>query len=480
MSQALLALGVVAGLATLVWLWSLRRHDVSVADIFWPLYHVIVTAIFYFAGAPTGFLATAVFVLIAVWGLRLAYHIGRRQIGNGEDHRYTSVRESNDERFPYTSLYLIFLPQVCMAWAICLVVQPIFTQSIDVSWSQWLFFAVALSGLIFEVVADSQLGRFRAQMPSSAVLNSGLWKYTRHPNYFGEWVFWLGICGVSMHYSIWWPIIAMTLLSFLLMRMTGVKRMEVDIESRRPGYSAYVAQTSSFFPWRQLLIAGLVAIIVAPDIRADNANSDQIKESVSAKTEVWLFRVFIDNKEVGYHSFKAHYTASGIRLEGEAEFAYKVLGFTVFSYKHEVTEEYDNNFCLQKISSATRIKDKSLSLKGHKTAAGFAVNAAIDEIHDSQCLVPFAYWAPTFIAQNQLLNGQTGELVAVSIQPESQTDNFAETSYRVEADEMSLVVSYDADGKWDGLVSDLPAKRKLIYTLQTYETEGEDFLAVLK
>ena len=135
---------------------------------------------------------------------------------------------------------------------------------------------------------------------------------------------------------------------------------------------------------------------------------------------------------------------------------------------------------MQKISSATRIKDKSLSLKGHKTAAGFAVNAAIDEIHDSQCLVPFAYWAPTFIAQNQLLNGQTGELVAVSIQPESQTDNFAETSYRVEADEMSLVVSYDADGKWDGLVSDLPAKRKLIYTLQTYETEGEDFLAVLK
>jgi hypothetical protein len=94
--------------------------------------------------------------------------------------------------------------------------------------------------------------------------------------------------------------------------------------------------------------------------------------------------------------------------------------------------------------------------------------------------MPFAYWAPTFIAQSELLNGQTGELMQVSIYPENQPDNSAETNYRIVTDEMSLAIRYDSAGKWVGLISDLPAKRKLIYKLDTYKTEGQDFLAVSK
>ncbi len=486
MMSALLALGVVLGLATSVWLWSLRRHDISIVDIFWPLYHIVVAVILYSAGEQDGLFASAVLGLIVLWGLRLALHIGARQRGKEEDHRYTAVRNSRDDRFPYTSLYIIFLPQALMAWGISLVLLPIFNYSGEASWSEWLFLAVALGGLIFEVIADLQLTRFRAEMPASAVLNAGLWQFSRHPNYFGEWLFWLGICAISMHQSLWWPILAMVLLTFLLTRMTGVKRMESDIEERRPGYTAYVTHTSSFFPWRQLLIAGMITITIAPDVHADAedytgyAKERQTQQGSDAKTKAWFFRAFIDKKEVGYHSFKAHYHASGIRLEGEARFEYKLFGITLFSYKHEVIEEYDSNYCLQKITSDTQIKDKFLSLQGSLTPQGFAVNAPTKEIHKTQCVVPFAYWAPTFIAQSELLNGQTGELVPVSIRPERQNDNSVETSYRVETDEMSLVVRYDAKGNWVGLVSDLPAKRKLIYKLKTYKVENQELLATIE
>ena len=281
----------------------------------------------------------------------------------------------------------------------------------------------------------------------------------------------------------------MALLTFLLTRFTGVKRMESDIEQRRPGYTDYVTRTSSFFPWRQLLIASVITFSVAPDVSANDATSsdhasyaqgEPAQENFNVKTETWRFRAFIDKKEVGYHSFKAYYHTSGIRLEGEAKFEYKLLGITLFSYEHAVIEEYDNNYCLQKITSDTQIKDKSLSLQGNLTPKGFAVDAPTNEIHDTQCIVPFAYWAPTFVAQSELLNGQTGELVPVSIYAEIPTENAAETSYRVETDEMSLAVQYDATGKWVGLVSDLPAKRKLIYKLEIYKAENQDFLATVE
>ena len=160
-----------------------------------------------------------------------------------------------------------------MAWGVSLVLLPILNYSGEAGWSQWFCLAIALSGLVFEIVADLQLTRFRADMPASAVLNSGLWQFSRHPNYFGEWLFWLGICLISMHHSVWWPVLAMALLTFLLTRFTGVKRMESDIEQRRPGYTDYVTRTSSFFPWRQLLIAGVVTFSVAPDVSANDATS---------------------------------------------------------------------------------------------------------------------------------------------------------------------------------------------------------------
>ena len=489
MLSATLALVAVLALATFVWLWSLKQHDISVADIFWPLYHIVAAVIFYTVSVQDSLFANVVLGLVIIWGLRLAMHIAVRQLGKGEDHRYTSVRNTKNDRFPYTSLYIIFLPQALMAWGVSLVLLPILNYSGEASWSQWVCLAIALSGLVFEIVADFQLTRFRAEMPASAVLNSGLWQFSRHPNYFGEWLFWLGICLISMHHSVWWPLLAMALLTFLLTRFTGVKRMESDIEQRRPGYTDYVRRTSGFFPWRALLIAGVVTFSMAPDVSADDATSSDLpnyvqgepaQKNFTAKTETWRFKAFIDKKEVGYHSFKAYYHASGIRLEGEAKFEYKLLGITLFSYKHAVVEEYDNNYCLQKITSDTQIKDKSLSVQGNLTPQGFAINAPTDEIHDTQCIVPFAYWAPTFIAQNELLNGQTGELVPVSIYPESQAGNAVETSYRVETDEMSLAVQYDARGKWIGLVSDLPAKRKLTYTLQIYKTENQSFLATVQ
>ena len=477
MNPEILALGILFALASAVWVWSLGARDVSVADIFWPIYHVVLGIFFYAQSTtPSVFQSTAL-ALIALWGLRLAYHLRRRQIGLGEDHRYTAIRNANGPNFPYTSLYLIFLPQAFMAWIICLILPPIFAQTAEVTWREWAGLLIATSGFVYEFVADLQLTKFRAQKSPTAILNTGLWRYSRHPNYFGEWLFWLGVCCISLHYSFWQPLLAMALLTFLLTRITGVKRMESTIGDRRPGYVDYVAHTSSFFPWKQLLTLALMFVIATPDVQASGTPTNQPETQTLVKTETWMFRAFIDKKEVGYHSFKAQYHPEGIMLEGEAKFEYKVMGITFFSYEHRVREEYDENFCLQKIASDTQIKDKSFSLVGSLTPRGFRVASEKKELHDTQCIVPFAYWAPTFIAQHTLLNGQTGELVPVSIYPENLTDSSTKTSYRVEADEMSLAVSYDADGKWIGLVSDLPAKRKLIYKLQSYKSQPVEFLA---
>ena len=121
MLSALLALVAIQGLAAFVWLWSLKQHDISVADVFWPLYHVVAAVVFYTVSGQDSLFATALLGLIIIWGLRLAIHIVVRQLGKGEDHRYTTVRNTKDDRFPYTSLYIIFLPQALMAWGVSLV-----------------------------------------------------------------------------------------------------------------------------------------------------------------------------------------------------------------------------------------------------------------------------------------------------------------------------------------------------------------------
>jgi len=189
--------------------------------------------------------------LVCVWGLRLAGYLGWRNAGHGEDPRYVAMRRHWGPRFPLISLATVFALQGVLMWIVSLPVQlaqlepggPLgVLDAVGV-----LLFAV---GLTFESVGDWQLARFKAD-PSNAgqVMDRGLWRYTRHPNYFGDFCVWWGLYAIALAtpygpYSIVGPIV----MSVLLMRVSGVPMLERSIGKRRPGYAEYAKRTSAFFP----------------------------------------------------------------------------------------------------------------------------------------------------------------------------------------------------------------------------------------
>jgi steroid 5-alpha reductase family enzyme len=173
-------------------------------------------------------------------------------MGKGEDPRYQAMRKRHGARFPLVSLGTVFILQAVVMWIVSLPVQAAqvapFPETL-----QWLDFAglgVWSVGLFFEAVGDAQLARFKANAENAGkVMDRGLWRYTRHPNYFGDFMVWWGIYFVALSTTTaWWTIIGPALMSFFLMRVSGVPLLEKSLRANRPGYDAYIARTSAFFP----------------------------------------------------------------------------------------------------------------------------------------------------------------------------------------------------------------------------------------
>jgi steroid 5-alpha reductase family enzyme len=176
-----------------------------------------------------------------------------RNHGEPEDRRYREIRRNNEPHFWLKSIYIVFLLQGFLAWVISL--PAIAAVGGEASPGPLTFVLVGagvllwLVGMFFEVVGDWQLARFqREKGDSDAVLSSGLWRYTRHPNYFGEAVLWWGIYLIALSVGAWWSFVGPLLLTFLLLRVSGVSLLEKDIEQRRPAYRDYVRRTNAFLP----------------------------------------------------------------------------------------------------------------------------------------------------------------------------------------------------------------------------------------
>jgi len=243
---------VVMGLMVLLWLVSLARRDASVADVFWGTGFVIVA---WLSGLQAGrFDARTVLVvaLTTIWGLRLSLHLLWRSWGRGEDRRYRAMREKHGTRFGLVSLGTVFFLQGGILWFVSLPVQAAAWQPIARS-PLWLADFLGCSlwtlGFAFEVVGDWQLARFNADPANRGqVLCRGLWRYTRHPNYFGDFCVWWGLFLIAAAGGAWWIVGSPLLMSWLLMRVSGVPLLEKDMAERRPGYADYVARTNAFFP----------------------------------------------------------------------------------------------------------------------------------------------------------------------------------------------------------------------------------------
>jgi steroid 5-alpha reductase family enzyme len=237
-----------------LWLLSLPLRNVSIVDIFWgPGFGIVAIATLLLVDGyePRQWLLT---VITVVWALRLGIYLAIRNIGHGEDPRYAKWRERVEREggsFAVRSLFMVFGLQGLLMWFVSLPVQV--GQAADESGPlgllAWLGVALWLTGFLVEAVGDWQLSRFKADPANKGqVLDSGLWRYTRHPNYFGNACLWWGIWLVAADAGVWWTVLSPIVMTFLLLKVSGVALLEKSMQETKPKYQDYVERTSAFFP----------------------------------------------------------------------------------------------------------------------------------------------------------------------------------------------------------------------------------------
>lgn len=247
---ALTGLGVMVVMAVLTWLLSLWKNDVSIVDSVWSLFFLFGLLVYWFSGSANGPRAVLTLILVGVWAFRLCLYITYRNHGQPEDRRYQAIRERNQPGFALKSLFIIFIFQALLAWFISLPILPVLKSGQELSALDILGSIIFVFGLAFETLADWQMHCFRSNPDSSGkVMNQGLWKFSRHPNYFGEFSLWWGFFIIALGAGApLWMILCPLLISFLLLKISGVPLLEQDLLDRRPGYREYQARTNSFFP----------------------------------------------------------------------------------------------------------------------------------------------------------------------------------------------------------------------------------------
>ena len=252
-SLAISTAGALGVAMALLWLVSLPIRNSSIVDIFWGLGFVLVAWMSLVDGHGALERKVLTAALTSLWGIRLAGYLAWRNLGHGEDPRYAKMRRHFGARWPLLSFVIVFVLQACLLWTVSLPLQVAATCASPSSLTalDGIGAVVVLGGVLFESIGDFQLARFKA-LPGNRgkVMNRGLWRFTRHPNYFGDFCVWWGFYLIAAATGIGaWTIVSPLLMSFLLMRVSGVPLLEKSMRSR-PGYDEYLRQTSAFFPRR--------------------------------------------------------------------------------------------------------------------------------------------------------------------------------------------------------------------------------------
>jgi steroid 5-alpha reductase family enzyme len=245
-----IAVGTTLALVSVLWLASVLLRDASIIDMFWGVLFVAIAWALLVACrdavAPKMLLVT---LMVTIWGLRLAFHLAMRNLGQGEDSRYVLWRLNGGANWWLKTYYRIYLLQGAMAVIVAAPIVAAFYRPRDFFIVNAVGFVLWLAGFLLEFAADLQLTRFRARADTrTQVMNEGLWRLSRHPNYFGDALQWWGLGLVAFTGATWWAVVgplAMTL--FFIYLSNDV--LEKGLAKRRPGYASYVANTSAFFLW---------------------------------------------------------------------------------------------------------------------------------------------------------------------------------------------------------------------------------------
>lgn len=246
-----MGLAAVAVLAFAGWLVSVYRRNVTLIDSLWSLFLLLATLVYIGQIPEVGVRQQLLLFMVAVWALRLSLYLGWRNHGAPEDRRYQAIRQNNEAHFWLKSLYIVFELQALLAWIVSLPLLGIALSSRPLGWLDFLGLMLWFSGLAFESMADWQLAKFKSSPDQhGAVLDRGLWRYSRHPNYFGECCLWWGFYLLALNAGAWWSLPGPLLMTLLLLRVSGVALLEKDIGLRRPAYAGYIRRTRAFFPWK--------------------------------------------------------------------------------------------------------------------------------------------------------------------------------------------------------------------------------------
>ncbi|MCW8850364.1 MAG: DUF1295 domain-containing protein [Melioribacteraceae bacterium] len=240
-------------LLTLLWVFSVFIKNASIVDIFWGTGFVVANAYYFFASGDFFTRKILLLILVTVWGLRLSIYLAWRNIGKGEDYRYQEFRQKyGPERYWWFSYFQVFLLQGIF---ILLVSLPLlgtnfYTRSNNLNWLDYLGVVFWIIGFVFEAGGDYQLTKFKSNPENRGkVLNTGLWKFTRHPNYFGDTMVWWSFAVFSIAAGSYWTVIGSVLMTLLIIKVSGVDLLEKTLKVGKPQYNEYIQKTNSFFPW---------------------------------------------------------------------------------------------------------------------------------------------------------------------------------------------------------------------------------------
>jgi len=251
---------IIITLMTLLWLVSLTLKDSSIVDIFWGAGFVITfwAATFLVPGPLTPRIIL-IGILATIWGLRLSIYIFSRNMGKGEDFRYAAWRKDAGISWWWRSYFKVFLLQGVLMWIIAtpLVAAQVGDTTIQFKCLDYTGTTLWLVGFIFEAGGDWQLARFKANPNNKGqLLTNGLWSLTRHPNYFGDAAQWWGFWLIAASAGALWTVFSPIIMTFLLMRVSGIVMLEKTLKDTKPGYMDYISHTNAFFPWLPRKVKG--------------------------------------------------------------------------------------------------------------------------------------------------------------------------------------------------------------------------------
>lgn len=241
-------LAAICAIMVLTWLLSLPKNDVSIVDSVWGLAFIAAALVYAIAVAEPGPRTALVLTLIVIWGLRLSIYITWRNWGEPEDRRYRKMREKRSH-FAWQSLYVVFATQALLAWLVSISLLAAIGGQAPLNGLDYVGIGLWLVGFVFEAGGDYQLARFKANPNNEGkILDQGFWRYTRHPNYFGEFCQWWGFYLIALAAGGWWSIVSPLIMTILLLKVSGVTMTEESMKERHSDYQDYIDQTNAFFP----------------------------------------------------------------------------------------------------------------------------------------------------------------------------------------------------------------------------------------